>query len=101
MQILQSVGRVIEPGKTALPRAMQPFICRVLITLALCYFFYFWLFTDAGWLHTELLSISDFIWLSDRRGSTLRQLSTLFDWRMFESSPYRLRTVSDLIEVVD
>jgi hypothetical protein len=100
MRISQATGRSKEPRKASLA-AIEICMSGFLLSLALGYFFWFWLFSDAGWLHPELLSISDFIWLSERRASTIHQLSTVFDWHVFDSSPYRLRAVSDITEVID
>ena len=62
---------------------------------------YLWIFSEAAWLHTELLRAPEYIWTPPRDASVLAQLRTLFDWAIFDSSPYRLRLLSDLLEVMD
>ncbi len=62
---------------------------------------YLWLFSSAGWLHVELITAPEYIWTPPRDLSFLSQLRTLFDWAAFDSSPYRLRLLSDFLEVLD
>ena len=55
-----------------------------------------------GWLHSELIPVSQAIWAHPHNKSVLTQLKATFvDWRLFESSAHRLRPLSDLTEVVD
>jgi hypothetical protein len=63
----------------------------VLIVLSGAAASYFWL--TNGWLHVELLPVSSYVrsrgWLS------------VFDWKLFDSSPDRMRPLSDFVEVFD
>ena len=60
-----------------------------------------WMFSDAGWLHIELLTAPEYIWTLPRGASFIDQFRTLFDWAVFDSSPYRLRMISDFLEIAD
>jgi hypothetical protein len=63
------------------------------------WFLYSWIFTQAGWLHVELLGIADALF--SKRDSLGAQLLTVFDWHLFEFVSLRLRVVSDFVEVID
>lgn len=73
----------------------------LLLTIVVFFVARLWIFTDAAWLHVELLPAPAYIWAPPRDASFLAQLRTLFDWSVFDSSPYRLRLLSDLLEVID
>lgn len=61
-----------------------------------------WLWSNEGWLHSELIPVSQAVWAPPHNESVLTQLKATFvDWRLFESSAHRLRPLSDLTEVVD
>lgn len=60
-----------------------------------------WLFSDRAWFHVELFNVSEYVWSGPRLASLGAKLRVLFDWRVFDVSPYRLRTLSDFVEVVD
>src|SRR5262249_6899645 len=76
-------------------RAANVFAGLVLAATLAC-FVYLWL--SAGWMHFELLAISDYL-LS--KPSTMTKLATILDWRFFEVSSLRLRVLSDAAEVID
>jgi hypothetical protein len=59
------------------------------------------LFSDRAWFHVELFSVSEYIWSGPRAGSFPAKLGALLDWRTFDVSPYRLRTASDFVEIID
>ena len=61
----------------------------------------FWVIGSHSWFHSELLNISKMAWLPDRADSLAAQFRLLFDWAYFDSSPYRLRPLSDLFEIID
>jgi hypothetical protein len=62
---------------------------------------WFLLVSDRAWFHVELFSVSEYIWNAPRASSFAAKLGALFDWRTFDVSPYRLRTVSDFVEIID
>lgn len=68
---------------------------------SLSWFLYSWFFTQAGWLHGELLATTDVLF--SKRDSLVAQLSTVLDWHLWEPPPIslRLRVVSDFVEVID
>jgi hypothetical protein len=45
--------------------------------------------------------VSEYIWSGPRASSFAAKLGALLDWRTFDVSPYRLRTVSDFVEIID
>ena len=63
--------------------------------------FHLWIFSDSAWLHIELLTAPDYIWAPPRNEHLIWQLQTLFDWSIFDSSPFRLRLASDALELLD
>ena len=61
-----------------------------------------WMWLREGWLHSELIPVSQAVWSPAHNKSLLQQLgTTLVDWHLFESSAHRLRPLSDLTEVID
>lgn len=62
---------------------------------------WFLLVSDQAWFHVELFSVSEYIWNGPRASSFSAKLAALLDWRTFDVSPYRLRTVSDFVEIID
>jgi hypothetical protein len=52
-----------------------------------------YLWATAGWLHIELLPVSVHV--------ASRGWLAVFDWGLFDSSPFRIRPVSDFVEVFD
>jgi hypothetical protein len=61
-----------------------------------------WVWLREGWLHSELIPVSQAVWSPPHNKSLLQQLATtLVDWHLFESSTHRLRPLSDFIEVID
>jgi hypothetical protein len=62
---------------------------------------WFLLVSDQAWFHVELFSVSEYIWNGRRASSFAAKLGALLDWRTFDVSPYRLRTVSDFVEIID
>ena len=61
-----------------------------------------WVWRGEGWLHSELIPVSQAVWSPAHNSSLLEQLkTTLVDWHLFESSSHRLRPLSDLTEVID
>lgn len=67
--------------------------------VAVAYFFVYWNGPARAWVHPELLNIGQHIWSGEI--SAERLLSTLFDWPLFDSSPHRIRIVSDAFEMID
>jgi hypothetical protein len=59
-----------------------------------------WLASDAAWFHVELFGVSENVW-GAQASSFGAKLRALFDWRIFDVSPYRLRIVSDFVEIID
>ena len=51
-----------------------------------------------AWIEPELLRIGGEVWT---RPDYLSKLAVIFDWRMFEPNPHRLRPVSDFFEILD
>jgi hypothetical protein len=62
---------------------------------------WFLLVSDQAWFHVELFSVSEYISSGPRASSLAAKLGALLDWRTFDVSPYRLRTVSDFVEIID
>src|SRR5215213_6456812 len=58
----------------------------------------FWLQPGRAWLEPELLRIGGEV---RNRPDYLSKLAVIFDWRMFEPNPHRLRPVSDFFEILD
>ena len=76
------------------------------ITFAIMFLAYallgwFLLVSDQAWFHVELFTVSEYIWSGPRAGSFPAKLGALLDWRTFDVSPYRLRTISDFVEIID
>jgi hypothetical protein len=72
-----------------------------IIFLAYAMVGWFLLFSDWAWFHVELFGVSEYIWSGPRANSVPAKLGALLDWRTFDVSPYRLRTVSDFVEIID
>jgi hypothetical protein len=83
--------RTLLLSDTALPYAI--------FFASLTWFLYSWIFTQAGWLHSELLAIADVMF--SKRDSLAAQLSTVSEWRLFEFVSLRFRGVSDFVEIID
>ena len=60
-----------------------------------------WLFSDSSWFHIELFSISEHVWTGPQATSLTKQLGSIFNWHVFDISPYRLRALSDFAEILD
>jgi len=57
-----------------------------------------WLQPGRAWIEPELLPLAGKIW---DRTDLLSRLAIIFDWRIFEPNPHRLRPVSDSFEIID
>jgi hypothetical protein len=60
-----------------------------------------WLFSDAAWLHPELLGSSYYVWLRPETDTLWSQLRRVFDWKAFDPNVNRVRPLNDLFEVID
>src|SRR5580704_16474569 len=60
-----------------------------------------WLVSDSAWFHVELFTVSEHVWGGALAASFGAKLRSVFDWRVFDISPYRLRMVSDFVEIID
>jgi hypothetical protein len=61
-----------------------------------------WVWSFGGWLHPELIPVTESVWSPAHDQSVWQQLrTTLFDWKLFESTAFRMRPLSDFVEVVD
>lgn len=61
----------------------------------------FWIVGNHSWFHPELFGISEKVWPVDQQLSFAGRCALLFDWKLFDVSPYRLRPLSDLVEILD
>jgi hypothetical protein len=86
-----------KPARTLM--SLDAPLAYAIFFLSLSWFLYSWIFTQAGWLHAELLAIADVSF--SKRDSLAAQLSTVLDWHLFEFVSLRLRVVSDFVEVID
>lgn len=62
---------------------------------------YVWFFTDAPWLHPELLGTAVYVWNNPEHGTWLEMLGKALDWKAFDPNVNRVRPLNDLVEVID
>jgi hypothetical protein len=60
-----------------------------------------WLFSDAAWLHPELLGSSYYVWFHPETDTRWDQLRRVVDWKAFDPNVNRVRPLNDAFEVVD
>jgi hypothetical protein len=84
----------------ALIPAISAFI--VLMTGAtIAWFIYLLLFSDAAWIHPELLGSSAYVWLYPGQETLGQMLRKVFDWKGFDPNVNRVRPFNDVFEVID
>jgi hypothetical protein len=71
------------------------------VAVATFYFAYLWLFSDAAWLHPEMLGSSYYVWVLPETDNLASQLRRVFDWKGFDPNVNRVRPLNDLFEVLD
>lgn len=74
---------------------VQNYIGTFVLVATIAIISYFWSDVSRSWLHPELLAIGDKV------GDQNFPLRLIFDWQLFDSSPHRMRIVSDLFEIID
>jgi hypothetical protein len=72
-----------------------------LAAATLGWFFYLWLFSDAAWVHPEMLGSSAYVWLYPGQEGLPTMLRKVFDWKAFDPNVNRVRPLNDLFEVID
>lgn len=66
-------------------------LARILLVLTCTAAIYLWI--AGGWFHVELLPVSGYV--------RTRGWMSVLDWKLFDSSPDRMRPLSDFVEVFD
>src|SRR5829696_7231330 len=89
----------ISSCRKSLMPAIERFFSRVTFAVLASAVLLLWLNPGRAWLHPELLPIGGR--LASETGGFWTQLSILFDWRLFDSNPQRVRLVSEFFEVID
>jgi hypothetical protein len=65
------------------------------------WFFHLWLFSDAAWLHPEMLGSSFYIWIHPDTDTFWTQIRRMFDWKAFDPNVNRVRPINDVFETID
>lgn len=65
------------------------------------WFAHLWLFSDAAWLHPELLGSSYYVWFHPETDTLWTQLRRMVDWKAFDPNVNRVRPLNDVFEVID
>jgi hypothetical protein len=61
-----------------------------------------WLtFSDAAWLHPEVLGSSTYVWIAHGQEALGSMLRKVFDWKAFDPNVNRVRPLNDFFEVID
>lgn len=73
-----------------------------LLTIAtIGWFVNLWLFSDAAWLHPEMLGSSAYVWIYPDTEGFFQNLRKIFDWKAFDPNVNRVRPINDVAEVID
>ncbi|MDF1757020.1 MAG: hypothetical protein P1U74_01790 [Legionellaceae bacterium] len=65
------------------------------------YLFKMWLYSNAAWLHPELLGTAAYVWGAPDVETLPNLLRKVFDWKAFDPNVNRVRPLNDVIEVFD
>lgn len=65
------------------------------------WFAHLWLFSNAAWLHPEMLGSSYYVWIHPETDTLGAQLRRMVDWKAFDPNVNRVRPLNDVFEVVD
>jgi hypothetical protein len=91
-----------RPFATLLPTAALTEIAACSAAVAtIGWFLYLLLWSDAAWLHPEVLGSSAYIWIAPGQESLAAMLRKIFDWQAFDPNVNRVRPLNDAFEVID
>jgi len=72
-----------------------------LILITAAWLAHIWFYSDAAWLHPELLGTAAYIWNNPDTDTLRSLLGKSFDWKAFDPNVNRVRPLNDVVEVVD
>lgn len=94
--------RSTRPFATLFPTAALADIAVYTASIATVgWFLHLLLWSDAAWLHPEVLGSSAYIWIAPGRESLAAMLRKIFDWKAFDPNVNRVRPLNDAFEVID